>query len=110
MKSSTIESSKVNAHRAPFTILKHDNWNGKKNPKRGRLDIIAAILYFCEKQKTKTSIMYNTNLNYSQLKKHITSLTKQGLLLKNYNKYVTSAKGRRFLQLFSELNSILEKA
>jgi predicted transcriptional regulator len=26
---------------------------------------------FCEQQKTKTSIMYNTNLNYGQLKAHM---------------------------------------
>ncbi len=104
-----IEPSKVNTHHASFALLKYDKWNKKKNPKRGRFEITAAILFFCVEQKTKTSILYNTNLNYSQLKKYITSLIKQGLLLKNYNKYVASAKGRRFLELYSELNSVLEK-
>lgn len=110
MKNSTIKSSSVSLHRPSLTLSKRDNWKRNKNPKRERFDIVAEILYFCEEQKTKTSIMYRANLNYSQLKKHLTYLTKQGLLLKNYNKYITSAKGHRFLEVLNELNSILEKS
>ncbi len=71
------------------------------------MDIIAEILLYCERQKSKTSIMYNTNLNHAQLKGHIDSLTANGLLKRNLNKYVTTEKGYRFLELFAQLKDLL---
>ena len=53
--------------------------------------------------------MYNTNLNYSQLKNHMDSLTAQGLLAKKLNKYATTEKGYRFLELFAQLNDLLDE-
>jgi predicted transcriptional regulator len=101
---------KLNSHELQFALLRHDGeHNGLKGPRRGKLDIIAEILLFCEQQKTKTSIMYNTNLNYTQLKNHMDNLTAQGLLSKNQNKYTTTEKGYRFLELFAQLNDLLEK-
>lgn len=85
----------------------HDGWNFISGSKRGRLEIMAEILYYCDQQKTKTNIMYKANLNYAQLKKHLKSLTSQGLLTANKNKYATTQKGYRFLALFSQLNDIL---
>lgn len=79
-----------------------------KGSRRGKLDIIAEILLFCEELKTKTSIMYNTNLNYAQLKAHMDVLTTQGLLIKKTNKYQITDKGYRFLELFAQLNDLLE--
>ena len=73
------------------------------------MDIIAEILLFCEEQKTKTSIMYNANLNYSQLKNHLNTLTSQGLLEKKTNKYVTTERGYRFLELFAQINDLLKR-
>lgn len=52
--------------------------------------------------------MYNTNLNYSQLKGHMNSLIAQGLLAKQANKYVTTTKGYRFLELFAQLNDLMD--
>jgi predicted transcriptional regulator len=66
-------------------------------------------LLFCEQQKTKTSIMYNTNLNYTQLKHHMENLTVQGLLARQANKYLTTEKGYHFLELFAQLNDLLDK-
>ncbi len=103
-------TSKLNSNELQFALLKHDGeWNNIKGSRRGKLDIIAEILLFCEQQKTKTSIMYNTSLNYSQLKNHMGTLTTQGLLTKNVNKYVTTEKGYRFLELFAQLNDLLEE-
>jgi predicted transcriptional regulator len=53
--------------------------------------------------------MYNTNLNYTQLKTHMHSLTTQGLLTKKLNKYTTTEKGYRFLELFAQLNDLLNE-
>jgi predicted transcriptional regulator len=84
-----------------------NGWDFSRGSKRGRLEIMAEILCYCEQQKAKTKIMYKINLNYAQLKRHLKSLTSQGLLTTNKNKYATTQKGYRFLELFSELNSIL---
>jgi predicted transcriptional regulator len=53
--------------------------------------------------------MYNTNLNYAQLKTHMDALTAQGLLIKKLNKYATTDKGYRFLELFAQLNDLLDE-
>jgi len=106
--SNSIGMAKFNSHELQFALLKHEK-NQIKGQRRGRLDIIAEILLFCEQQKTKTSIMYNTNLNYGQLKVHMDSLISQGLLVKKQNKYLTTDKGYRFLELFAQLNDLLDK-
>ena len=80
-----------------------------KSSRRGKLDIIAEILLFYDQKKTKTSIMYNTNLNYSQLKSHMHTLTSQGMLVKSQNKYNTTEKGYRFIELFTQLNDLLDE-
>ena len=110
MTSSSLGVPKLNSHALQFALLKHDGeWNGIKGARRGKLDIIAEILLFCEQQKTKTSIMYNTNLNYSQLKNQMDTLTSQGLLAKTTNKYHTTEKGYRFLELFAQVNDLLDE-
>ena len=110
LTNSPLGTPKLNSHTLQFALLKHDGeWNTIKGQRRGKLDIIAEILLFCERQKTKTSIMYNANLNYSQLKNHMDTLTSQGLLAKNINKYLTTEKGYRFLELFAQLNDLLDE-
>lgn len=105
-----LGTAKLNSHQLHFALLKHEReWGSIKGSRRGKLDIIAEILLFCEQQKTKTSIMYNTNLNYSQLKNHMDTLTSQGLLARNINKYSTTEKGNHFLKLFAQLNDTLDE-
>jgi predicted transcriptional regulator len=88
--------------------LKQGNgWSVTKGARRGRLEILAEILLFCEHQKAKTSIMHKTNLNYAQLKSHLKFLTAQRMLMYDTKKYSTTEKGYRFLELFAELNDIL---
>lgn len=109
LTSNTVGAAKLNSHELQFALLKHEReWSNLKGARRGKLDIIAEILLFCEQQKTKTSIMYNTNLNYSQLKNHMEALTAQGLLTKKVNKYLTTERGYRFLELFAQLNDLLD--
>ncbi|TRO47818.1 hypothetical protein E2P60_02355 [Candidatus Bathyarchaeota archaeon] len=78
-----------------------------RGAKRGRTEIIAEILYYCSQQKTKTDIMYNTNLNFSQLKKYLRFLTSKSLLMADNNAYLTTRTGQRFLKLFVQLNKML---
>jgi predicted transcriptional regulator len=118
MASSIKRATKLNAQlqMAPIeyadenklTKLRQNNgWDFTSGSKRGRLEIMAEILCYCNQQKAKTNIMYKVNLNYAQLKKHLKSLTSQGLLTTNKNKYATTQKGHRFLELFVQLNAIL---
>ena len=110
MTSNAAGMAKLNSHELQFALLKHERERSNiKGQRRGKLDIIAEILLFCEQQKTKTSIMYNTNLNYGQLKNHMDALTSQGLLGKRLNKYTTTEKGYRFLELFAQLNDLLDE-
>ena len=108
MTSNSAGIAKFNTHELQFALLKHEK-SSLKGQRRGKLDIIAEILLYCDQQKTKTSIMYNTNLNYGQLKAHMSALTSQGLLVKKQNKYSTTDKGYRFLELFVQLNDLLDK-
>jgi predicted transcriptional regulator len=104
-----VGTAKLNSHELQFALLRHERERSSlRGSRRGKLDIIAEILLFCEQQKTKTSIMYNANLNYSQLKNHMDSLTAQGLLAKKLNKYATTEKGYRFLELFAQINDLLD--
>jgi predicted transcriptional regulator len=110
LTSNILGAPKLNSHELQFALLKHSSeWNTAKGSRRGKLDIIAEILLYCEQEKTKTSIMYNTNLNYAQLKQNMSTLTKQGLLAKQTNKYSTTPRGHQFLELFAQLNDLLEK-
>jgi predicted transcriptional regulator len=103
-------TAKLNSQELQFALLKHEKeLNIINGSRRGKMDIIAEILLFCEQQKTKTSIMYNANLNYSQLKSQIDALISQGLLEKKLNKYVTTKRGYRFLELFAQLNDLLDE-
>ena len=119
MPNNIVRATKLNAQlqitqlkyasEAKLIKLKQDNgWNLTKGAKRGRLEIIAEILLFCDQRKAKTSIMYKTNLNYAQLKSNLKFLTSQVLLTHNTGKYATTEKGHRFLELFAQLNDILK--
>jgi predicted transcriptional regulator len=103
----------VSKEQAGETILirlkRKNGYSWTKGSKRDRLEILAEILLCCDQQQTKTSIMYKTNLNYAQLKKHLAYLTTQGLLGRSLKKYVTTEKGYRFLGLFAQMNDMLRK-
>jgi predicted transcriptional regulator len=77
--------------------------------RRDRMEILAEILLYCGQLRGKTSIMYNTNLNYTQLQTHLSLLTSLGMLTHKQDRYVTTEKGYRFLELFTELQGILEE-
>lgn len=92
---------------AKLRLRQNSGWDFNRGSKRGQLEIKAEILGYCGQQTTKTKIMYNVNLNYAQLKRHLKALTATGLLATNKNKYATTQKGHRFLELFVQLNAIL---
>jgi predicted transcriptional regulator len=68
---------------------------------------MAEILRYCVLQKAKTKIMYKINVNCTQLERYLRSLLSQGLLATNKNKYTTTQKWHRFLELFVQLSEII---
>jgi len=110
LTSSLLGTAKLNSQELHFALLKREReWNVDNGSRRGKMDIMAEILLFCVQQKSKTSIMYNANLNYSQLKSQMNSLLSQGLLEKKQDKYITTERGFRFLQLFAKINDLLDE-
>jgi predicted transcriptional regulator len=75
---------------------------------RGRSEIIAHVLAFCEQPRLKTQIMYSANITYKQFETYATLLSSRGLLVQDSQKYVTTEKGHRFVQAFNQLQSNLE--
>jgi predicted transcriptional regulator len=64
------------------------------------------ILEIAKGSSHKTRIMYRANLSYGLLRKYLGSLTRSGLLdVREQGKrlFVTTKKGRRFVEEFQEL-------
>jgi predicted transcriptional regulator len=77
--------------------------------KRDRVEIIAEILCLCSEPKTKTHIMYGTNLSWKMLQHYLSELQSRKLL-KIHGKskrYVTTNKGLDFVEKWEELQKLL---
>lgn len=77
---------------------------------RGRIEIIAHMLAFCVQPRLKTQIMYSINLTYKQFGIYAALLSSHGLLVQDSQAYVATKKGRRFVQVFNQLQSTLVDA
>ena len=77
--------------------------------KRTNLEITAEILSFCKQPRTKTHVMYNTNLSWQMLQKYLSQLQTRGLLEVHHSqtKYATTQKGLKFVEKWKELLELL---
>ena len=77
--------------------------------KRDRLEIIAAILDLCSKPRSKTRVMYGTNLSWKMLQQYLAHMQSQGLLevKDDSSKYVTTDRGQDFLEKWKELQELM---
>jgi len=77
--------------------------------KRTNLEIMAEILSFCSKPRTKTHVMYRTNMSWQMLQKYLSQLQSLGLLEVHHSptKYVTTQKGLKFVEKWKELIRLL---
>jgi predicted transcriptional regulator len=68
---------------------------------RSRTDIIVAILETAMGGSSKTKIMYDAYVSYSQLKDYLSMLIAKGLLepIEEENLYKTTRKGMKFTRL-----------
>ncbi|HZA06156.1 MAG TPA: winged helix-turn-helix domain-containing protein [Nitrososphaeraceae archaeon] len=76
----------------------------------GSIEIVALILQTAINGTTPTKLLYRVFLSYKQLKEHLTILKKNNLLVEYIGKeqtFRTTRKGQLFLQLYLELNEIV---
>lgn len=77
--------------------------------KRDRIEIIADILGLCSEPKTKTHVMYGTNLSWKMLQHYLSELQSRKLLEKQSKSksYVTTKRGLDFVKKWRELKELL---
>jgi predicted transcriptional regulator len=75
---------------------------------RGRTDIVAQILESANGGVTKTRIMYEAYLSYTQLQDYLATLMQNGLIeySEGEHKYKTTTKGMQFLKAFSQMGKL----
>lgn len=76
---------------------------------RSRTDIAIAILESARTGSTRTRILYNSYLSYSQLKSYLKLLQDRGLLAyeDGTQLYRVTEKGLKFLSMSSKLNDLM---
>ena len=78
---------------------------------RGRVEIIASILFHCREGIKKTHIMSKANVGYEQVCYYLPNLINTGLLVQAIEDgaviYRTSDSGRQFLKSYFEIMRLL---
>ena len=77
--------------------------------KRDRVEIMAEILGLCSEPRTKTHVMYGTNLSWKMLQYYLSELQALELLEvhDNSTRYVITNRGREFVEKWKELQQLL---
>jgi predicted transcriptional regulator len=77
--------------------------------KRDRVEIMAEILGLCSEPRTKTHVMYGTNLSWKMLQYYLSELQSLELLEvhEESTRYVTTSRGRDFVEKWKELQQLL---
>jgi predicted transcriptional regulator len=71
--------------------------------KRDKIDIIIDVLDVAKMGVNKTSIVYRTNLNFMLAGKYLDILQKHGLVENKSDKYITTERGKIFLEKAKEI-------
>ena len=71
--------------------------------RRSRIDIIIDVLEVAKMGVNKTSVVYKTNLNFKLADKYLELLQSQGLVENKVDKYITTDKGKIFLEKAKEI-------
>jgi len=81
----------------------------EKQQKRSRFETMYAILNLCTKNSKKTHIMYRANLSHQQLEKYLAILIEKNLLAIEEDNYVTTPRGKIFIEKFNELQRFMKE-
>jgi predicted transcriptional regulator len=80
----------------------------EKQTKRSKFETMYTILRLCTQTTKKTHIMYKANLSHQQLEKYLSAVTQADLLILADGGYLTTTKGRFFVDKFRELADVVE--
>jgi len=75
--------------------------------RRGKLEIIAEILYIAREGVGKTEIVYKANLNFIRVKRYLSYLEEKGLIENSSSEYKTTEKGKDFLRDYQKMKELL---
>ena len=77
--------------------------------KRDRVEIMAEILGLCSEPRTKTHVMYGTNLSWKMLQYYLSELQSLELLEVHdgSTRYVATNRGREFVEKWKGLQQLL---
>src|ERR1041385_3321594 len=93
-----------------MTMIVNENITTTTTKYRSRDEIIGSILQYATAEEgiTKTRIMYNSFLSYSQLKEYIDHLIRNKLLSysKESKRFKITGKGLKYLELYSEIHEM----
>ena len=80
---------------------------------RGKIQIMADILYLCTSGIKKTHIMYKANLSYEQIHYYLNNLLSTGLILQDISDgsilYRITEKGREYLRYYYQLTELVRE-
>ncbi|GAG81277.1 unnamed protein product [marine sediment metagenome] len=80
---------------------------GERKKRRGEFDIFAEILYLAnEGGVTKTTIVYQVNLNFTIVERHLSNLLERGLIEIIDELYETTDRGVQFLHHYEEIEKL----
>lgn len=71
--------------------------------RRERLEIIVKVLQCCETEAIKTRVVYGANLNFRLADKYLNHLVDRGFVEVNGDKFITTEKGKAFLEKAKEV-------
>ena len=73
---------------------------------RSRNEIICEILNTCLEPRTKTRIMYNAYLSYTQVQEYVEHCLVNNLIENQSKTYLITEKGKEFLDLQNKIESM----
>jgi len=75
--------------------------------RRGKLEIMAEILWIAREGVGKTEIVYKANLNFERVKPYLTYLEEKELIENSGFEYKTTEKGKEFLSDYQKMKEYL---
>ncbi len=84
-------------------------YNDLEKMKRSRTEIIQTILDIVQEETNLTAVMYKSFISYSQLKKYLDLLEKNGLITVDKKKRIKiTSKGELYLSTANKLSEMIE--
>lgn len=84
-------------------------YNDLEKMKRSRTEIIQTILDIVQEETNLTAVMYKSFISYSQLKKYLDLLEKNGLITVDEKKRIKiTSKGELYLSTANKLSEMIE--